>query len=108
GTIPINSSLPAIANSGITIDGGGNITINAQGGDINRDIFTINASNTTIKGFTVQNTGSQCFEVAGNLSNVTIQDIIANHTSNVMDNIVYVSGSSTNMTIKNIMCLAGM
>ncbi|MBK7872692.1 MAG: right-handed parallel beta-helix repeat-containing protein [Saprospiraceae bacterium] len=108
GTIPINSSLPAIANSGITIDGGGTITINAQGGDINRDIFTINASNTTVKGFTVQNTGSQCFEVAGNLSNVTIQDIIANHTSNVMDNIVYVSGTSTNMTIKNVMCLAGM
>lgn len=108
GTILINSSLPAIANSGITIDGGGNITIDAQGGDINRDIFTINASNTTIKGFTVQKTGTQCFEVAGNLSNVTIQDIIASHTANVMDNIVYVSGASTNMTIKNIMCLTGM
>ncbi len=108
GTIPISSSLPAIANSGITIDGGGTITINAQGGDINRDIFTINASNTTVKGFTLQNTGTQVFQVASGLSNVTIQDIVVNHTSNFIDNIVYLSGTSTNMTIKNVMCVAGM
>ncbi len=108
GTIPITSSLPAIANSGITIDGGGAITINAQGGDVDRRFFIIKASNTTVKGFTLQNTGSYCFDVAGGLSNVTIQDIIANHVSAFIDNVVLVTGASTNMTIKNVMVLSGM
>jgi hypothetical protein len=108
GTIPIATSLPAITNPGITINGGGNITINSQGGNNVVDPFIINASNTTVTGFTVQNSGNVFFQVAANLSNVTIQDIIANHVQPFVNVVVLVNGASTNMTIKNLMALSGM
>ena len=103
GVINLNSPLPAITNAGITIDGGGSITISAQGGDIDRDIFNINASNTTLKGMTLRNTGSEAIQLNGVLSGVTIENITIRHTAgDYINHGIYVASTSTNMTIRNV------
>lgn len=103
GVINLASPLPAITNTGITIDGGGNITVSAQGGEIDRDIFTISIGNTTLRGMTLQNTGSEAIQVNGTLNGVIIENIIIRHTGgDFINHGIYVGGNSNNMTIRNV------
>lgn len=105
GIINLASPLPAITKPGITIDGGGTVIISANVNDVVRDIFTLNtgANNTTLKGMTLQNTGSNMITVNGALNGVIIENIIIRNTANDwINNGIYVAAAATNMTIRNV------
>ncbi|MBK7872688.1 MAG: right-handed parallel beta-helix repeat-containing protein [Saprospiraceae bacterium] len=108
GIIPIGSPLPAITNADITIDGGNNITVDAQGGNINRDIFTLNngANNTIIKNITLEGTGTEAIQINGNLTGVTIENVIIQSKNggecNCVNHGIYVGGTATDMTITDV------
>ena len=66
----------------VTILGGDSIAIDAQGGDIARDILNVGtgANNTTIKGLTFKNTGKRAIDLQGTgLSGITIEDVTILH-----------------------------
>jgi hypothetical protein len=110
GPILLQSSLPQITTNGLSIDGLNKIILSTSaGGDVAINFFQVTANNVTIKNFTLLNTGSACFFLAANTSGVTIQNIIANNlTGNYIDNVVFVNGASTNLTLRNITSRTGL
>jgi hypothetical protein len=106
GVITITSSLPAITVPGVTIDGGGTVTISGPAANDNTvTLFILNtgANNTVIKGLTLQNTGTQPITINGALSGVTLENLWLRQTGVDYWNYgIYVGAASTNMTIRNV------
>ena len=110
-TITLASHLPVVGVSDVTIDGDidndgtGDITIDANGGDITRYIFrgNANADNATFNGFTLQDTGYEPFRFDGSPTGVTISNMVWRHTQNNWQNYgVNWNGNATDLTIRNV------
>ena len=103
GVINLASPLPAITVPGVTVDGAGVITVSANVGNVDRDIFTVSADNVTLRGMTLQNTGTEAIQVNGARTGLTFEDLTIRHTGgDFINNGIYVGGISTNMTIRNV------
>ena len=105
GTVLLASELPFITNAGITIDGGNNITISANVGDVDRDVLKLGAgaNNTVIRNLILQNTGGEGIYINGALDGVTIENVTIGNTANYYINHgIFVGAATTNMTITNL------
>lgn len=103
GQITILTSLPTITAKKLTIDGQNRITINSTGTNGIVNPFVINADSVTIRNFTLTNNGDRDFDILANTTGVTIENIVAYSTvGNFLNNLVSVTGASTNLTIRNI------
>jgi gliding motility-associated-like protein len=103
GQITILTSLPTITAKKLTIDGQSRITINSTGTNGIVNPFVINADSVTVRNFTLTNNGDRDFDILANTTGVTIENIVAYSTvGNFLNNLVYVTGASTNLTIRNI------
>lgn len=135
GIVTLSSSLPVVSVSNVTIDGigdgSGNITIDANGGDITRYVFRANGTGdfATFKNFIIQNTGYEPFRFDGSPTDITIENIVALHTGgnffnygvnfqgnalrlsivnfkmtqkqNISEAAIYISGTANNVLIDN-------
>ena len=103
GQITILTSLPTITAKKLTIDGQSRITINSTGTDGIINPFVINADSVTIRNFTLTNNGDRDFDILANTTGVTIENIVTySTTGDFLNNFLYVTGASTNLTIRNI------
>ena len=103
GQITILSSLPAITQSNVTIDGQKKITINSNGVNQVINPFDIRANNVTVRNFTLTNNGDIDVIVRTNTTGVVIENITtSSNTGNYLNALVFVDGNSTNLTLRNI------
>jgi len=104
GEITITSDLPIINIADLTIDGGGAITINCDGGDNGRRSFrtSAGADGFTVRGFDIKNTGVEIFRLEGTPDDVTIEDINAYHdVNNWINYAIYYPGNCNGLTVRN-------
>ncbi len=115
-TILLLSSLPQITVSDVTIDGDinadgvGDITIDAGTGENLILIFSFNedASNTTIKGLTLQDTGLSPFEIKGSPIGINIENIVVKHNDgNFIDFGIHFVGNAEGLRVKNFTMTQG-
>lgn len=103
GQITILSSLPAITQSDVTIDGQNKITLNSNGSDPICNPFNIRANNVIVRNFKLTNNGDIDIIIAANTTGVVIDGISASSTTgNWLNALIYVEGASTNLTLRNI------
>ncbi|WP_164735203.1 right-handed parallel beta-helix repeat-containing protein [Pseudoflavitalea rhizosphaerae] len=102
GQITLLSSLPQITQT-VSIDGENKITINSNGTNQIINPFDISADNVVVKNFALTNSGDINFFVRANTTGVLIENIrTSSSTGNLLNALVNVAGSSTNLTIRNI------
>lgn len=102
GQITLLTSLPQITQR-VSIDGENKITINSNGTNQIINPFDVSASNVVIRNFTLTNNGDIDFIVRANTTGVLIENIhTSSNTGNFLNNLVYVTGNSTNLTLRNI------
>jgi hypothetical protein len=103
GQITLLSSLPAITNSDVTIDGENKITLNSNGTNPIINPFDIYGSNVTVRNFRITNNGDINVIVRTNTTGVWIENIsTSSNTGNLLNSVIYVEGNSTNLTIRKI------
>ncbi len=103
GQITILTSLPAITQSNVTIDGQQKITINSNGTNPIINPFDIRANNITVRNFNLINNGDIDVIIRTNTTGVLVENITtSSNTGNLLNSIIYVEGNSTNLTLRNI------
>lgn len=103
GQITILTSLPAITNSDVTIDGQHKIIINSNGLDPICNPFNIRANNIIVRNFKLTNNGDIDIIIAANTTGVVIEGVSASSTTgNYLNALIFVEGASTNLTLRNI------
>lgn len=104
GQITILTSLPIITQT-VTIDGENKITINSNGVNQLINPFDIKADNVVIRNFRLTNSGDINFTIRNNVTGTLIENIFTSSTTgNYLNSLVYVDGSSTNLTLRNLTC----
>jgi hypothetical protein len=104
GNIAVPASLPVISRQ-VVIDGGNAVTLSGPGGDNYVALFTLGAGagNSTLRGFTMRNTGVEPILISAPLSGVTIENMFLTQTgAHYMNHAIYVNANSTNLTIRNV------
>jgi len=103
GQITLLSSLPAITNSDVIIDGENKITLNSNGTNQIINPFDIQGNNVTVRNFKLTNNGDINVIVRTNTTGVLIENISSSsNTGNLLNSMVYVEGNSTDLTIRKI------
>ncbi|WP_185096823.1 Calx-beta domain-containing protein [Chitinophaga barathri] len=103
GQITLSSGFPAITANTLTIDGQNKITLFCTGSNIAVNPFAIDADNTTVRNFTIQNNGGINVDIFPNRTGITIENIRSFSTvGNFLNSFMRMRGATTDLTIKNI------